>query len=255
MRSGERLAGKVAVITGGGGGIGAETARAFVDEGARVVIADLADSAGPAVADKLGEDRARFVELDVRSPVSWQHAIEVTETAFGPVTTLVGCAGVMIVAPIEETTEADFRRAFDVNVLGMFHGLQAVIPSMKRARGGSIIVFSSLSGVEGSPGLSAYSSSKAANANLAKSAAMELGAYGIRVNAIAPGGIDTPMSNGPEFAGFDKDAWYSKLPIPRIGLPSDVAPLVVLLASDEGSYFTGAVFNIDGGMSAGHTVL
>ena len=126
---------------------------------------------------------------------------------------------------------------------------------MKRAGGGSVVIFSSAAGLEGSPGLCAYAASKAANASFAKTAAMELGAYGIRVNAIAPGGIDTPMSNQPEFEGFDRDAWYRKLPIPRIGQPDDIVPIVVMLASDESRYMTGNVVNIDGGMLAGHSAL
>jgi 3alpha(or 20beta)-hydroxysteroid dehydrogenase len=117
------------------------------------------------------------------------------------------------------------------------------------------VVLSSAAGLEGSPGLSAYASSKAANANFARTAAMELGAYGIRVNAIAPGGIDTPMSNQPEFEGFDRDAWYGKLPVPRIGRTEEIARVALLLASDEGSYMTGSVVNVDGGHMAGHSAL
>jgi 3alpha(or 20beta)-hydroxysteroid dehydrogenase len=254
MPEGGRLAGRVALVSGGSRGIGAAVVRSFIDEGARVVIGDLLESEGKAVADSFG-DNCTFVHLDVRSADDWQGAVEVAERQFGPVSVLVNCAGVMVVAPIEQTTVEHFWTAFEVNMIGTFLGTRAVLDPMRRAGGGSIVIFSSAAGVEGSPGLSAYGASKAANALFAKTAAMELGSYGIRVNALTPGGIDTPMSNQPEFEGFDRDAWYSKLPVARIGQPDDVAPLVVMLASEESRYLTGAVIPIDGGQLAGHSAL
>lgn len=147
------------------------------------------------------------------------------------------------------------RNQFEVNVVGPLLGIKAALPAMRQAGGGSIVVFSSGAGNEGTPMMAAYAASKAANANLAQSAAMAFGKDGIRVNAITPGGIDTPMSNQPQFEGhLDKARLYSGLPIPRIGQPEDVAPLVLLLASDESAYITGDIINIDGGMMAGRPI-
>jgi 3alpha(or 20beta)-hydroxysteroid dehydrogenase len=254
MASDGRLDGKVAVISGGSRGIGAEMVRTFAAEGAKVMIGDQLQDEGRKLSAELG-DRVRFEALDVRSIESWQNVMAATQDAFGAVNILVHSAGVMVVAPIEMATEEQFRIAFEVNVLGCFHGTRAALVSIKRVGGGSIVILSSAAGLEGSPGLSAYASSKAANANFARTAAMELGAYGIRVNAIAPGGIDTPMSNQPEFEGFDKNAWYGKLPVPRIGRTEEIARVALLLASDEGSYMTGSVVNVDGGQMAGHSAL
>jgi 3alpha(or 20beta)-hydroxysteroid dehydrogenase len=250
----ERLAGRVALVSGGSRGIGAAVVRSFVAEGARVVAGDVLVADGERLAAELGA-AAHFAELDVRDESHWQRAVADAEQRFGAVSILVMCAGVMVVGPVEETTVDHFRRAYDVNVIGTFLGTRSVVDSMKRAGGGSIVVFSSTAGLEGSPGLAAYAASKAANASFAKTAAMELGPYGIRVNAIAPGGVDTPMSNQPEFEAFDRDAWYGKLPIPRIGQPEDIAPVVVTLASDESRYMTGTIVTVDGGQLAGHYAL
>jgi 3alpha(or 20beta)-hydroxysteroid dehydrogenase len=231
----ERLAGKVAVVSGGSRGIGAAVVHAFTREGARVVIGDVLEAEGSALAKELGP-AVHFAHLDVRSAENWAQVMTDTEQRFGPVSILVTCAGVMVVAPVEQATVEQFQRAYEVNVLGTFLGTQAVIGSMKRAGGG-------------------YAASKAANASFAKTAAMELGGYGIRVNAVAPGGVDTIMSNQPEFDGFDREAWYSRLPIPRIGQVEDIAPVVLMLASDDSRYMTGNVVNIDGGQLAGHAAL
>jgi 3alpha(or 20beta)-hydroxysteroid dehydrogenase len=249
-----RLSGRTAVVTGGAGGIGAAVVRRFVAEGARVLITDLADDAGKLLSDEL-EGAAAYCHLDVRSETEWAEAVAAAEAAFGPVSVLIGCAGIMVVAPVELATVEQFRSAFDVNVLGAFLGTRAVLPSMQRAGGGSIVIFSSAAGLEGSPGLSAYAASKAANVSFTRTAAMELGVHNIRVNAVAPGGVDTPMSNQPEFEGFDRDSWYAKQPVPRIGVPDDIVPIVLMLAEEEARFVTGTVVPIDGGMLAGHSAL
>jgi 3alpha(or 20beta)-hydroxysteroid dehydrogenase len=247
-----RLDGKVAIVTGGGGGIGSAIARAFVAEGARVVVADVRDEKGAQVATELGE-AAASIHLDVTDPESWGAVVAGCNDRFGPPTVLVNNAGVMVVGPIETAPIEQFERTFCVNTMGPVLGIQAVAPAMRAAGGGSIVNMASATGIVGTAGLAAYAASKAANAIMAKCAAIELGPAGIRVNSVHPGGIDTDMSNQPEFEGMDKDAWYGAMPIPRIGRVDDIAPLVVYLASDESSFATGASFVVDGGMLAGPT--
>jgi len=250
-----RLAGRVAIVSGGARGIGAATARLLVEHGARVVIGDLLEDEGRQVVKELGPEVALFTPLDVRSEAAWDAAVAIAEASFGPPTILVNNAGVMVVGPVEMATADQFRIAYEVNVIGAFLGIRSVLDAMKAAGGGSIVVLSSAAGCEGTFGLPAYAASKAANASLAKTAAMELGHYGIRVNAIAPGGIDTAMSNAPEFEGMDRDAWYGNLPISRIGQVDEVARVALFLACDDSSYLTGSVVTVDGGHLAGHKAL
>jgi 3alpha(or 20beta)-hydroxysteroid dehydrogenase len=239
-----------AIISGGARGIGAAAARRFVAEGGRVVIGDILDDAGKALADELGEN-ARFVHLDVRAAAEWEAAVELCKAEFGLPQVLVSNAGLMVVGPIESATEDDFRRAFEVNVLGAFLGTRAVIESMRQAGGGSIVVLSSTAGAAGVPGMSAYAASKAGNKAFAECAAMELGQYGIRVNVIVPGGVNTPMQHGEAFANVDIDAVYGQFPLGRIGEPEELANAILFLASSQGSYTTGATLVVDGGMLIG----
>ena len=245
-----RVAGKVAIVTGGSRGIGAATCRLLADEGANVVIADLLETEGKAVVKSIGEDRAVFSTLDVRSRDGWLAVLETCEARFGPPSVLVHDAGVMIHGLIATATEADFHAAMDVNVLGPFLGTQVATEAMRRAGGGSIVILSSNAGMSGSAGFSLYGASKAANALFARAAARELGPMGIRVNAISPGSIDTDMSNGPWSEGMDREAWWRDQPVARSGEVEDVAALVLFLASDESSYMTGTVICVDGGSQA-----
>jgi 3alpha(or 20beta)-hydroxysteroid dehydrogenase len=245
-----RLEGKVALVSGGAGGIGAAIVRRLVSEGARVVVGDILISEGEALATELG-DTVLFHPLDVRDADQWQQVIEMAEGQFGPLSTLVCAAGRIHVASFEQTTAADFDRMYEVNVKGVYLGLHAALGSLKRNGGGSVVVFSSGAGAEGTPYLSAYAASKAANANLAQTAAIELAPYRIKVNAIMPGGVDTPMAQVAIAAGFDAEASFRAIPIPRIGVPDDIAPLVAYLVADENSYMTGQVLHVDGGLSAG----
>jgi 3alpha(or 20beta)-hydroxysteroid dehydrogenase len=247
---GSQLVGTNAIISGGARGIGAATSRRFVAEGARIIIGDVLEDAGQALADELG-DNARFSKLDVRDAEDWTTAVKLCKAEFGLPTSLVSNAGVMVVGPIETATEDDYRRAFDVNVMGAFLGTRAVIDPMREAGGGSIVIISSTAGAAGAAGMAAYSASKAGNNMFAKCAALELGPLGIRVNSIVPGGFDTPMQNGPEFANVDIEAVYGTFPIGRIGQPEELANAVLFLTSSESSYATGATFTIDGGMLAG----
>ncbi|OLT09023.1 hypothetical protein BJF78_06755 [Pseudonocardia sp. CNS-139] len=242
-----RLAGRIAIVSGGARGIGRAIAERFVQEGAKVVVGDLLDDELKQVeADGLVAEH-----LDVRERSDWKRVVDRCIAEFGPPNVLVNNAGVMLAAGIADTDGSEFRNSFDVNVLGAVFGLQAVIPSMRDGGGGSAIIVSSTAAVVGAAGLAPYAASKAANMSLAKSAALELGPLGIRVNSLHPGGVETPMSQGPLFDGFDQDAFYSRLPIPRIAQPAEIAGAAVFLASDDGGFATGSAFFVDGGQLAG----
>ncbi|HEX6167317.1 MAG TPA: glucose 1-dehydrogenase [Acidimicrobiales bacterium] len=241
-----RLDGKVAIITGGARGQGAAEGRLFAAEGAHVVLADVLDDDGRAVADEIG-DAARYVHLDVTDEAQWQAAVEAAEAAFGPVTVLVNNAGILHFQTLDKTTLEDFDRVLRVNVHGVFLGMKAVTPSMIRAGGGSIVNISSTAGLQGLPHLGAYVASKWAVRGLTKTAAIDLGTRGIRVNSVHPGGIDTPM-----IAGSSGDApFYKRLPVPRMGSADEAARAVLFLASDEASYISGAELAVDGGATCG----
>jgi 3alpha(or 20beta)-hydroxysteroid dehydrogenase len=244
-----RLEGKVALITGAARGQGEAEARLFAAEGAQVVLADVLEDEGRAVAESIG-DAARFVRLDVTDEDAWKAAVAGTEEEFGPVTVLVNNAGILDFNAIDRYEASRFRQVLDINVAGAFLGIKTIVPSMKKAGGGSIVNISSNSGMEGLPFLSAYSTSKWAIRGLSRSAAIELGGKGIRVNVVCPGHIDTPMT---QFEGVDpNDATFVKnLPIKRLGTPEDVARVVLFLASDEASYVTGSEYVVDGGHLAG----
>jgi 3alpha(or 20beta)-hydroxysteroid dehydrogenase len=241
-----RLDGKVAIVTGAARGQGEAEARLFVAEGARVIVADVLADEGAAVASSLG-DAAVFAPLDVTDEDQWQATVNLAEARFGPVDVLVNNAGVLMFQSIDKTDPADFERIMRVNVQGVFLGIRAVTPSMVRAGGGSIVNISSTAGLTGLPFLGAYVASKWAVRGLTKTAAIDLGGKGIRVNSVHPGGIDTPM-----LAGTSPDApFYQRLPVPRMGRADEAARAVLFLASDESSYTTGAELTVDGGATCG----
>jgi 3alpha(or 20beta)-hydroxysteroid dehydrogenase len=248
-----RLDGKVALITGGARGMGKSHARHFVAEGARVVITDVLDDKGAYVADKLGEDVCRFVHHDVTSEEDWAGAIAATLTAFGRLDVLVNNAGVLVHARIAELSLAQFRQVIDVNLVGCFLGVRSAIAPMSEAGGGSIINISSIEGLTGAAGLSAYSASKFGIRGITKAAAQELGPLGIRVNSVHPGGVMTQMAMAAaaSFNTMDAEAFVKAMPIPRFAEPIEISRLVAFLASDEASYSTGSEFTADGGILSG----
>jgi 3alpha(or 20beta)-hydroxysteroid dehydrogenase len=247
-----RLAGKVALITGAARGQGEAEARVFVAEGAKVVLGDVLDELGKGVAKSLG-DSAVYLHHDVSREESWTNFVATALQTFGRIDVLVNNAGILHVAPIAEIKLEDYLRVIQVNQVGCLLGMKAVIPSLAKVGGGSIINISSISGIEGALGLVSYVSSKFAIRGMTKTAALELGRLGIRVNSICPGGIDTPMGQGGNegFENVDTAAWYRSLPLQRIGKPEEVAKLALYLASADSAYCTGAEFVIDGGALAG----
>ncbi|MFA5494020.1 MAG: glucose 1-dehydrogenase [Porticoccaceae bacterium] len=249
-----RLQGKVAIVTGGSRGMGEATVRRFVEEGAKVVIGDVLDEQGQALAAGLG-DSCRYHHLDVTSEEQWAEVVDFTVQAFGGVDVLINNAGILHVASVRETVLADFQRIIGINQIGPFLGMRAVIEPMKKRGKGSIVNISSLEGFRSKNGLMAYSATKWALRGMTKAAAMELGAYNIRVNSVHPGAVFTPMvgAAGGE-PGAAENAMCAGVPLKRIGLPVEIANMSLFLASDEGSYCSGSEYLVDGGWNAGEFV-
>ena len=246
----DRLNGKIAIVTGGAQGQGAEIARQFVAEGAKVFIADVADEHGELLAKELG-DRAVFRHHDVSDEQSWTDLVAETNDRFGPVNVLANNAGVLRFGEIATGAIEDVELMWRVNQMGVFLGMRAVVPTMKANGGGSIINASSVEGLAGMANCTAYAATKWAIRGMTKCAAMELGGRGIRVNSVHPGMIDTPMTrvHGGDVA---MEFGASKVPMRRVGHPEDIAPVYVFLASDESGYMNGAELAVDGGVTATH---
>ena len=246
-----RLQGKVAIVTGAAQGMGAATARLFAAEGAKLVLADMREDAGRAVAAEIG-DAAFFAPLDVRDDAAWAKVVDQAVQRFGGVDILVNNAAVVHMSAIEDISPEDVERVLAINVLGTMLGAKNVAPVMKKAGTGVIVNISSVDGLRGCNGLTAYTASKWAVRGLTKSLALELGPNGIRVVSVHPGGVNTPMGNPAGLTGDSLQKDYKRVPLQRIGEPEEIARATLFLASDEASYISAAELAVDGGWSAGY---
>ncbi len=247
------LDGKVALISGAARGQGAAEARRFAAEGASVVVADIIDDLGAAVADGIGE-AARYVHLDVTSESDWDGAVAAATTTFGGVDVLVNNAGTARFTPIVGGKLEDYLAVVMVNQVGVYLGMRAAAPVMGRAGAGSIVNISSVDGIVGMPAVSAYVASKFAVRGMTKVAALELAPLGIRCNSVHPGYIDTALLRGGGDSGFpetDPSMLAKTVPAKRLGTVDDVTEVVLFLASDASRYCSGAEIVVDGGLIAG----
>jgi NAD(P)-dependent dehydrogenase (short-subunit alcohol dehydrogenase family) len=246
-----RLAGKVAIITGAASGMGAATARIFAREGARVMIADVLEHEGQQVTAEIGS-AARFVKLDVTDEDNWNAVIAATLGAFGRLDILVNNAGISGSAEQDLMGTPAWRRIMDINATGVFLGMKAAIPAMIAAGGGSIVNFSSISGIVGQDGIHmAYNASKGAVRLMTKSAAVQNGKHKIRVNSVHPGLMPPMRTSGRTADPATRAKMLRRVPLGRAGEVDEVANAVLFLASDEASYITGSEIHVDGGYLAG----
>jgi 3alpha(or 20beta)-hydroxysteroid dehydrogenase len=238
-----RLAGKTAIISGAARGMGAAHARRFVAEGAKVVLGDILDAEGEALAAELGAN-ARYVRMDVTSPDDWAAAVALAVKDFGGLHILVNNAGIFGGAALVDHPLDLWHRIIEINLTGSFLGVRAATTALVASGSGSIINISSVAGMRGAPGGAAYVASKFGVRGLTKAVAAELAPFGVRCNSVHPGIIDTPMAEGLNTQGYD-------YPLGRMARSEEVTNLVLYLASDDASYSTGAEFVVDGGLTMG----
>lgn len=247
-----RFAGKVAVITGGASGIGAAAARRFHAEGASVLLADLNAGAGEALAADLGEGRARFRTVDVADFSAVEAMVSDAVQAFGGLDILFNNAGVGSFANVVDLPVDDWRRVIDIDLSAVFYGCKAAIPALRARGGGAIVNNASISGLAGDFSFAAYNAAKAGVINLTRAVAIDHARENIRVNAVCPGPVATPLlSVISELQGVH-EAWDARVPMGRFARPEEIAAVVAFLASDEASYMTGSILAVDGGVTA-HT--
>lgn len=246
-----RLQGKVALITGGARGMGAQEGQRFAAEGATVILADVLDGEGNATAATI--DRAAYHHLDVTDEANWESVVEAVMERHGRLDVLVNNAGIDLIEPLIDTTLDQFEKLVAVNQTGTFLGMRTVARTLRAAElPGSIVNISSVAGLEGVKGHGAYTGTKFAVTGLTRAAAQEWGRFGIRVNSVHPGIIETPMT--ADIRAMTDTSVRAKLerniPIGRVGQADDIASMVLFLASDDSSYCTGQAFVVDGGVHA-----
>jgi len=258
-----RLPGKIAIITGGAGGIGRAAARVFNAEGAQVLLVDLNEAALQEAVQGTGSQQASYVVADTTEPEPVQQYINTAVERYGGVDIVLANAGVEgVVSPLPDYPIDEFDKVMAVNVRGVWLALKYAIPVMRTRGGGSIVITSSTAGIRGSSGMSAYNTSKHAVIGMMRSAALECAAYGIRVNTVNPAPIETRMMRsleemrttivgGTATVEQTKSSFARRIPLQRYGDPEEVARLMLFLASDESSFCTGGVYMVDGGTSAG----
>lgn len=248
------LEGKVALITGAARGQGAAEARLFARRGAKVMLCDLLDDEGQAVAAEIGANAA-YTRLDVTSESDWKKVVQATVDKFGKLNVLINNAG--IITPTKEigdTSLDDYMKVINVNQIGVFLGMREVVAPMKKAGGGSIVNISSIDGLIGMYGATAYCATKFAVRGMTKVAALELGKYGIRVNSLHPGGVQTKILDDTGLSQEQAAEAFKQIPLGRIGQSEEMATLAAYLASDDASYSTGSEFIADGGLTAGFSL-
>ncbi|MFD3575358.1 SDR family NAD(P)-dependent oxidoreductase [Streptomyces sp. NPDC058644] len=259
-----KLDGRVVIVTGGARGQGEQEVRLFAAEGAKVVIGDVLDDQGETLAKELGGDVAKYVHLDVGLEDDWQAAVVAAKDAFGKVDGLVNNAGILRFNELVSTPLEEFQQVIQVNQIGCFLGIRTVAPEIEAAGGGTIVNTASYTAMTGMAYVGAYAATKHAILGLTRVAAMELAARNIRVNAVCPGAVDTPMTNpaqldptaDPDEAREAVAELYKKLvPLGRIGKPEEVAALALFLTGDDSAYITGQPFVIDGGWLAGVSIV
>lgn len=246
-----RMDGKVAIVTGAARGQGEAEARLFASEGAKVVLADVLDDLGHAVAKDIGA-AATYVHLDISNDAQWQSAVKVAQS-MGDFKVLINNAAIIRPAAIEDTSTDDYLSVIMVNQVGTFIGMRESVAAMRAVGGGAIVNISSVDGMKGCNGLVSYNSAKWAVRGMTKTAALEFGQFNIRVNSIHPGGVNTVMGN-PMGDTDMVNMSFKFQAIPRVGEPSEIAAAALFLASDEASYITGAELAVDGGWMAGRIV-
>ena len=252
-----RLADKVAVITGGAGGIGRGAAKLFAAEGANVLIADLTEDALEAALREIGSNRVSACVADVTKAEDNRRMFEMATERYGGVDIFLANAGIEgVVAPIAETREEDFDRVIAVNVKGVWLGLKYAIPALTTRGGGSIVVTSSVAGITATPGIASYGASKHAVIGLMRAAAREGAPMNIRVNTVNPAPVDTRMMRtleagmSPDDPEAARERIESTIPLGRYAQPVDIANVMLFLASDDAAFVTGGIYKADGGSSA-----
>ena len=252
-----RLNGTVAIITGGAGGIGRAAGRLFCAEGANVLLVDLSESALKDAAKEIGSNRVSYCVGDVTRPEDNDRFVSVATERYGGVDTFLANAGVEgIVKPITEYDVETFDKVIAINVRGVWLGLKSAIPALTKRGGGSIVITSSVAGVGGAAGVSAYVTSKHAVIGMMRSAALECAPFNIRVNTVNPSPVETRMMRSleaglmPTDAAAAKEMLTSRIPLQRYAMPDDIAKLMLFLASDDSAFITGSVYMADGGFTA-----